>query len=269
MPRAGLKTEADDATGCGKFIRKGDADCEHCSLRGSTLFADIGNELGQLATKICSGVLRRGAVIYSAKDPGNDVFTIRVGLVKLVMDVPGREGRIVRLLGRGAALGLETLTGSPYDHTATTLRTTSLCRIPIPTVERLHARNPDLLYGLMAKWHEQVMGADQCIAILGSGPVPQRLANLVRLLVDIGGDPLDEVQLPQVAEIAAVLGVSHESASRHLAELKRRGLLVRVAPHTYRCDPGLFLVKTDGAPPPQTDSGEHSSSATTGAVGAP
>lgn len=250
MPRADSVMGPGRTGACGRFIREGNADCRRCGLRKSALFADLADaELGHLTTEICSGVLRRGSLIYAAASAGTAVFTIRVGLVKLVMEVPGREGRIVRLLGRGATLGLEALAGRPYDHTASALRTTSLCRIPIPTVEALHGRNPRLLHGLMAKWHEQVLWADRSIAVLGTGTVPQRVANLVRLLVDIGGDPLDAVHLPVVADIAAILGVSHESVSRHLAELKRAGLLARVAPRTYRCDPTLVVATASGEPP--------------------
>jgi CRP-like cAMP-binding protein len=185
-------------------------------------------------------VPRRGTPIYAAGDPGQAVFTVRVGVVKLVMEIPGRESRIVRLLGRGATLGLEALAGRPYAHTAVTLRTTSLCEIPLPTVDELHVHNPRILHGLMEKWNEQVVWADRWIAILGSGTVPQRFADLARLIADISGDPLEAVHLPPAADIAAILGCSSESVSRHLAELKRAGLLTYVAPRTYRCDPQLF-----------------------------
>jgi CRP-like cAMP-binding protein len=270
MPKADVVTEHDESGPCGQFIRVAEADCLHCGLRGSALFADLGNaELGQVSTEICSGVLRRGSVIYSAGDPGASVFTVRVGLVKLIMEVPGREERIVRLLGRGATLGLEVLAGRPYDHTATTLRTTSLCRIATPTVESLHERNPRLLNGLMAKWHEQVMWADRWIAVLGSGAMPQRLANLVRLLVDIGGDPLDAVNLPSVADIAAILGASQEAVSRHLAEFKRTGLLTHVAPRTYRCDPAAILAIANGEPPRPFGSNGRGSAETLGVAGVP
>jgi CRP-like cAMP-binding protein len=214
-------------------------------------------------------VLRRGSVIYSSGDPGTSVFTVRVGLVKLVMEIPGREERIVRLLGRGATLGLEVLAGRSYDHTATTLRTTSLCRIATPTVESLHERNPRLLNGLMAKWHEQVMWADRWIAVLGSGSMPQRLANLVRLLVDIGGDPLDAVNLPSIADIAAILGASQEAVSRHLAEFKRTGVLTHVAPRTYRCDPAVIMAMANGEAARPLRSNGRASAGTIGIAGTP
>ena len=241
MPRGAAIKESQQQGSCSTFLRVGDVDCERCALRRSALFADLRSpELGRLTAHIRSGVLRRGTPIYAAGDPGQALFTIRVGVVKLVMEIPGRESRTVRLLGRGATLGLEVLTGRPYAHTAVALRTTSLCQIPLPTVEELHVHNPGILNGLMEKWNEQVVWADRWIAILGSGTVPQRLADLARLIADISGDSPEAIHLPPVADIAAILGCSHESVSRRLAEFKRAGLLTHVAPRTYRCDPRLF-----------------------------
>jgi CRP/FNR family transcriptional regulator, anaerobic regulatory protein len=231
---------------CIRFLTEASSDCQHCTLRSSALFADLkAPDLKDLTSPIENGVMRRGSVIYQAGDLGAAVFTVRVGVVKLLMELPGRDSRIVRLLGRGATLGLEALAGRPYAHTAVTLRTTSLCQIPTETVGALHDQHPRLIHGLMDKWNEQVVWADRWIAILGSGTVSNRLADLVRLLVDISGDPLDAVQLPPVIDISATLGVSPESVSRHMADLKRAGLLTRLAPRTFRCHPALL----EGQPP--------------------
>lgn len=241
MERVVANGEPHEQGACTRFAREGDADCQHCSLRSSALFADLHPPaIERFTSRIRNGVLRRGDVLYSAGEAGDVVYTIRVGVVKLVMEIPGRESRIVRLLGRGATLGLEALAGSLYAHTAVALRTTSVCRIPIPTVDTLHLHNPSLVHGLMQKWNEQMVWADRWIGILGAGPVTQRLADLVRLLADISGDSLNEVHLPPVADMAAILGVSAESVSRHMAELKRASLLVHVGPRIYRCDPALF-----------------------------
>lgn len=242
-----IRGGTDPRGACATFLRAGDSDCAHCRLRASALFADlVSPTIERLTRHIQTGVLRRGDVIYEAGDPCSAVFTIRVGVVKLMMDLPGRGSRIVRLLGRGATLGLESLAGRPYAHTAVALRTTSLCQIPVPTVDDLHAENPRLIHALMEKWNEQVVWADRWIALLGTGTVSRRLTDLIRLLADISGDPTDAIKLPPVADISAILGVSAESVSRHLAELKRTGLLTRCAPRTFRCDPTLFASE----PPP-------------------
>jgi CRP-like cAMP-binding protein len=231
---------------CIRFFRQRDANCQRCTLRSSALFADLPPAAAEWATgHIENGIMRRGGLIYRIGEVGDAIYTVRVGVVKLVLEVPGHEARIVRLLGRGATLGLERLAGQPYAHTAIATRTTNLCRIPNSVVNELHRKNPSLLHGLMVKWNEQITWADRWIGILGTGQIDTRIVDLVRLVVDISGDPLDAVQLPATGDIAAILGVKTESASRHMAELKRKGLLLRVAPWTYRCDPALLESAAD------------------------
>lgn len=226
---------------CIRFFKQHDSDCLRCTLRNSALFADLPPGATDWATgRIENGIMRRGGLIYRTGEACDAIFTIRVGVVKLALEVPGHETRIVRLLGRGATLGLERLAGEPYAHTAIATRATNLCRIPSSLIEELHRKHPAVLRGLMAKWNEQITWADRWIGILGTGQIETRIVDLVRLVVDISGDPLDAVQLPGTGDIAAILGVTSESASRHMAELKRAGLLVRVAPWTYRCDPSLL-----------------------------
>jgi len=234
------RDEPESPGACTQFLRESDVDCMHCSLRQTALFSDLRSpELGRLTRHIRSGLLRAGDVVYRAGETGTAVFTVRVGVVKLLLEIPGRESRIVRLIGRGATLGLEALAYAPYAHSAVTLRDSSVCRIPLPTVDKLHGYNPALINGLMHKWHEQMLWADRWIGLLGAGPICQRLGDLLRLLREISGDPIDELHLPPVADIAAILGVSHESVSRQMAELKRAGLLTHVAPHVFRCSPKL------------------------------
>lgn len=228
---------------CIPFYKQRDSNCQNCTLRSEALFADLTPAAVEWATgRVENGIVHRGGVIYEAGEPSDDLFTIRVGVVKLVLEVPGHEPRIVRLLGRGATLGLERLAGLPYAHTAVAARTTNLCRIPTGVIDELHAQNRRLLHGLMVKWNEQITWADRWIGILGTGPIDTRVVDLVRLVLDISGDPLDAIQLPSTGDIAAILGINVASASRHMADLKREGLLVRVAPWTYRCDPALLAL---------------------------
>lgn len=238
---------------CVQFVRRrDDSDCRQCAMRNSALFGDLRPLDIEWATRhIDNGLAARDSVIYEAGETDDALYTIRVGVVKLIMQFPGRESRIVRLLGRGATLGLERLAGKPYTHTAIALRTTNLCRIPLSVIHELHSVNPRLLHGLMVKWEEQVLWADRWIAILSTGLIERRLSDLVRLVIDISGDPLDAVQLPSVGDMAAILGITPESASRNLAKLKRQGLLARVAPWLYRCSPALLAQSDapDDAPP--------------------
>jgi CRP/FNR family transcriptional regulator, anaerobic regulatory protein len=226
---------------CIEFLRLRKSDCEYCSLRHSTLFQNASRgDMHRLTSGIRNGVLRPGAIVYSAGDASPSVFTIRVGMVKLIQKRPCGADRIVRLLGRGATLGLEALGGCPYLHTAVALRTTNLCEIPVQTVDELNAHNPHFMRGMMNKWQEHMQAADIAITLLCSGPVERRILVLIQLISEVGCDSLEAIQLPSVTDISAIVGVSPEAVSRHMAELKRAGLITHVSPRTYRCDPALF-----------------------------
>jgi CRP-like cAMP-binding protein len=144
------------------------------------------------------------------------------------------------MLGRGAAIGLEALDSDVYEHTAIAMRDVNLCRIPSQVLRDLQARSPRFTAGVIKKWHEHASCADVMIGTLNIGSLNERVRALLRLISDVSGDPPDAVRLPRRLEMARILGVSMESVSRCMAELSRRGLLARVAPWTYRCDPSLL-----------------------------
>ena len=164
------------------------------------------------------------------------VYTVRWGLVKLVKQSPEDSPRIVRLLGPGAAVGLESLKEGIYWHAAVTMRETGLFRIPVKAIDRLQAHNAQVAEQLITQWETYVEYADRWITELSAGPVKVRVCRLIGFLIEITHSASGEIELPSVEDLAAILGASVESVSRATAELKRSKALIRVAPRTYRCN---------------------------------
>jgi CRP-like cAMP-binding protein len=187
---------------------------------------------------IHNGIVRPDAVIYRQGDPADAVFTIRSGLVKLVRVNESQE--IVRLLGRGAAIGLEAATDAHYEHSAIAMRDLNLCRIPSSLLGSLEQRSPPLLKGLAAKWREHATLSDLWISSICRGKQQDRVPALIRFIIKVSGDPPTAVRLPHTAEMAAILGCSTTYVSRFMATLKRKGMLHRIGPWTYRCGPELI-----------------------------
>ncbi len=142
----------------------------------------------------------------------------------------------MRLLGRGAALGLEALTHGLYWHTAVALRQVELCRIPLPVFQELRSRNVQLAERVVEQWEAQINCADRWLAELNVGTVAERVHRLLALLTELEGGEAHRIELPPMTDIASILGTSRESVSRTLAGLKRGPALRRVAPHTYECN---------------------------------
>jgi CRP-like cAMP-binding protein len=217
-------------------------------VRSSALFAELDEqELDQRLRPIHNGMLKAGAVIYRPAEAASAVFTVRCGVIKLLGNQGDPPNRIVRLLGRGAAIGLEALDGAHYEHTAVATREANICRIPARVLRELGEQNPRLAAGMVAKWREHARWSEAWISTLYGGKLEQRARALVRLLVQVSGDPPNAVKLLRIREMADVLGVSQAAVSRCLADLKRRGLLERVGPWTYNCHPSLLQTEDDPA----------------------
>ena len=215
----------------------GMADCRHCRLRGEGLFSAVrGTDFDHLFLPVRTAGFPRRTVLYREGQHADAVFALREGMVKLVKRTPDGDERIVRLLGRGAAMGLEALTHGFYWHTAEALREVDLCRIPLAVFEELQARNARLSDRVVGQWEEQVRCADRWLAEFSAGPVNERVRRLLRFLAELDGDNGRRLQLPPMADLANILGTSRESVSRTLAELKRDQTLRHVAPRTYDCD---------------------------------
>jgi CRP-like cAMP-binding protein len=213
------------------------ADCRRCALRKRGLFSVLrGADYDQITSPIRRAAVPAETAIYAEDAVADAVYTIRWGVVKLVKPGPDGRQRIVRLLGKGAAIGLEGIREGVYWHEATALQHTGLCRIPIGVVERLQGQNPQLAQRLIQQWEEYLQQADHWIVELSAGPVQERVRRLIALLVRLSDDRTGEVELPSVADMASILGTSVESVSRATAELKRERVLVRIAPRTYRYD---------------------------------
>jgi CRP/FNR family transcriptional regulator len=76
---------------------------------------------------------------------------------------------------------------------------------------------------LLQRWQQLVDQADHFIVALSTGPAEARMARL--LLTLACHSPHPEHLLPSREDMGALLGITTETASRVIAEFKRRGLL--------------------------------------------
>ncbi|MDF1628368.1 MAG: Crp/Fnr family transcriptional regulator [Alcanivoracaceae bacterium] len=209
----------------------GRADCTHCAVRGVMLFSRLPPEsFDQLLQPIDNERHHAGSVLYKEGCVGKEIFSIRSGLVKLIrLGLDGSE-RVVRLLGKGAVVGLELLDqGEVYKHTAVTLQTVDLCRIPKVTLFDLERHHPELCVTVRQKLQYHVDRADHWIEHLNTGKARSRIAELLLLLAEIGADSNGDIELVSRDDMASIAGITKETASRIIAEFKRHRLLYRVA----------------------------------------
>lgn len=219
--------------GSGEVVWQATAGCAECDIRQRTLFSALrDSDLERLRGSICSAAVPNGTVLFREDQPADAIYTLGRGLIKLTKQVPAGE-RIVRLLGPGAAVGLEAYSGGHYRHTAVAMRPSDVCRIPLELLQGVQQQNEALAERVLAQWEQQLESADRWLAELGQGVASERMERLIAILAEMQGAEGPLVQLPPTADLASILGITRESVSRALADLRHSSTLKQVAPHIY------------------------------------
>ncbi len=218
---------------------RGEPHCEQCPIRRQALFSDLAEgAFCGLHLHIEDLAFAAGTIVYRSDDPGDALFTIRSGVVKLVQSLPNGSQRIVRLLRQGATLGLEAVLGDPYRHTAAAMQDVLLCRIPATAVHFLTSQTPTLYAQLMRRWQQSVDQADEWLTFLSTGSARARVARLFLHLLD--GAPDGSCQLFGRDDVAAILGITNETACRVIAEFGRDAIIVARSANRFDCNVPLL-----------------------------
>jgi CRP-like cAMP-binding protein len=140
---------------------------------------------------------------------------------------------LVGWMAAGGVIGLEGVFGERYRHSAVAIEPLEYCRIPRAVIRYLEGAGHGFCRELGRLWQANMDECDSFIVTLGAGTAKKRLA---RLLLKLGAMHEGRycVSLRR-SDIGAALGVSMETASRLMAEFRRRGLL-RVAGRRMVCD---------------------------------
>jgi CRP/FNR family transcriptional regulator, anaerobic regulatory protein len=213
----------------------GRPDCKHCVIRSSVLFAVLTDaEIEEALLAVQNGWLEPGFELFAQGGREGYLYAIRAGCVKMVHAVGEGASRIVRLHWRGEVVGLEALLNEPYRHSAVVLQKADVCRIPVSLVHTLAARNPELSYQIMRQGQVSLDAVESAITDLNSGSGETRLAQLLlKFDAHSGGQCIPDLLRE---DIASIIGVTTETASRLMADFRRRKLLWSEENKQLRCD---------------------------------
>jgi CRP-like cAMP-binding protein len=213
----------------------GRPDCKHCMIRSSVLFAVLTDaEIEEALLAVQNGWLEPDFELFAQGVRDGYLYAIRAGCVKMVHAVGDGASRIVRLHWRGEVVGLEALLNEPYRHSAVVVQKADVCRIPVGLVHTLAARNPELSYQIMRQGQVSLDAVESAITELNSGTGEARLARLLlKFHAHSGGQSIPDMRRE---DIAAIIGVTTETASRLMAEFRRRRLIWNEENRHMRCD---------------------------------
>jgi CRP/FNR family cyclic AMP-dependent transcriptional regulator len=221
-------------------VSGGDPSLARDALRECGLFAGLDDEsLELVAAALRPRRYRRGETIFHIGDPGDALYIVASGLVKIVLPPDdGSEPAVLTSIGPGGFFGeLALLDGAYRSATAAAVEATELLVLRRDPFDRLVDEQPDLRRALLAALAGEIRRLTAQVEDLHFLDLPARLARqLLRSLpgVDATADPTDEgyppgeVRLPwpyTQAELAGMIGGARQTVNRLLADFTDQGLL--------------------------------------------
>ncbi|MBK6885675.1 MAG: Crp/Fnr family transcriptional regulator [Tetrasphaera sp.] len=198
-------------------------------LRRSPLFAGLNEQATQdLLTAMTPLRMERGDELFHEGDPGDRLYVITEGKVKLGRTSSDGRENLLAILGPGEMFGeLSLFDPGPRTATATAVAETQLVGL---TNDQLHAylsRHPNVALTLLAALARRLRRTNENVADLVFTDVPGRVAKALLELSGRFGRPVEEGILVAhdltQEELAQLVGASRETVNKALADFATRG----------------------------------------------
>ena len=182
-------------------------------------------ELGRFAEDARERGYAKGSVILFEDDPGDSLFIVREGRVKVVLI--GEDGRevILGMLGVGEHFGeLSLIDSRPRSAHVIAVEDSQLIVLRREDFRRRVDESPAVAWALLQELSRRLRRADEQIGSLVLLDVDGRIA---RLLLDAEGEGKSSEFQRRLThqKIAQMIGASRETVSRAMRDFQERGLI--------------------------------------------
>lgn len=185
---------------------------------------------------------RRGEVIFHKEDPGQSLFIVESGSVRVYVPSPQGVDLTLAVMGPSDFFGdLSLLDGSPRSASASALTDSVLLSLERSDFTRLITSRPEAAMAVLTVVARRLRETDQMASDLAFLDVGSRLARkLLELAASHGVRRPDgvllDVSLTQ-EDLANMIGVTRESVNRNLGLLRRLGLVATAGRRLVIRDP--------------------------------
>jgi CRP/FNR family transcriptional regulator/CRP/FNR family cyclic AMP-dependent transcriptional regulator len=200
-------------------------------LGATSLFGEFSqSELTNLASSVRTRVFREGEVVFHRDDPGNGLYVIRGGTVKISIFAPDGQETLIALFGPGECFGeLAVLDGQPRSATATALERAELLYLPRTGFLRFLDEHPQAMRKIALMLSQRLRETDEHVADLVFHDVYGRLAKKLLELGDTYGRKTAkgvEIGLALTQQdLANLVGASRESVNKVIKLYRTKGYL--------------------------------------------
>ncbi len=200
-------------------------------LKKVSIFADLDDaSLGRIERLFYEKQYPRDSVIVGQEDPGDSLFVVSRGKVKVVLY--GGSGRevILSMFKPGDFFGeMSLLDNQPRSANVIAVEDSTLLVLERRAFAEHLEHHPRTALHVLAEMSRRLRRADSIIGNLALLDVFGRVARFLRELARSEGESVDGNvvirQRPTQQEIASMIGTSRETVSRALSEFQRRGFL--------------------------------------------
>ncbi|MEA2536117.1 MAG: family transcriptional regulator, cyclic receptor protein [Chloroflexota bacterium] len=202
------------------------------ALRRCALFAKVDDAtLALCAASLRIRRYRKNETIFHQGDPGDSLYIIESGSVKIVLPSPeGEEGAIIATLSHGDFFGeLALLDGAPHSATAVAIEPTEALVLRRDGFEELVETEPQLRRALFSGLVMELRRLTGHVEELHFLDLPGRLASrIVRLARESQPEATTDVRLDwpfTQSDLAAMIGGTRQTVNRLLADMTAQDLV--------------------------------------------
>jgi CRP/FNR family transcriptional regulator len=206
-------------------------DCANCKNKEMSIFCHLGQaDLRAVSENKTTNTLKRGQILFYEGNPTFGVYCIANGKLKLSRASEGGRETIIRIVGPGDFVGIQTLLkGGLNEVTATAIEETSVCLIDQSHIQDLLTHNNACAMEVLTHLSHDLSSLQERINGFQSKSVRERVAYILLDFANrYGVDTQDGLRLGihlSREEYAGLLGIATETFIREISLLKQEGVI--------------------------------------------
>jgi CRP/FNR family cyclic AMP-dependent transcriptional regulator len=199
------------------------------TLRRAPLFRGLDDAAAEsLKTRMSDIDVTRGRTIFHEGDPGDALYVVLTGKIKLVRHAPDGRENLLAVLGPAEMFGeLSVFDPGPRQTTATAVTRARVKRLLQSEVGPWLHEHPEVALSLLHQLAHRLRRTSESAADLVFTDVPGRVAKaLLELSQRFGVPGPDGLRVHHdltQEELAQLVGASRETVNKALAEFAQRG----------------------------------------------
>ena len=200
-------------------------------MRRAPLFAGLDQESAEsLIAQMTTTHMERGDILFHEGVPGDRLYVLGEGKIKLGQSSPDGRENILAVLGPGEMFGeLSLFDPGPRTATATAVAETQVLALSTEQLREYLSGRPQVALTLLAALARRLRRTNESLADLVFNDVPGRVAKALLDLASRFGRPVEEGVMVShdltQEELAKLVGASRETVNKALADFAGRGWL--------------------------------------------